>query len=49
MIKNLCNVSNEKTQYSFILDYRDVGEKVLGEGGERGLNKWTQGKTNEIS
>ena len=31
MIKNLRNLSYEKTRYSFILNYRDVGEKVCGE------------------
>ena len=44
MIKNLCNLSNEKTQHSFILNYRDVGEGMWGEVAERHLNKWNQGK-----
>ena len=34
MIKNVCNLSNDKTQYSFILNYRSVRG-----GGERGQNK----------
>ena len=29
MIKNLCNLSNENTHYSFILNYRGVGEDSL--------------------
>ena len=52
MIKNLCHCFCTKTQYSFTLDYRGVGEKVCkGEGVavERGLNKWNQGKVIEIS
>ena len=44
MIKNSCNLSNEKTQYSFILNYRGVGEEVLGKGSKRSLNKWNLGK-----
>ena len=31
MRKNLCILSEEKTQFSFILDYRVVGEEALGE------------------
>ena len=27
-IKNLCSCTSRKTQYYFILDYRDVGEEV---------------------
>ena len=27
MIKNLCNLSNEKTQYFFVLKYRGIGEE----------------------
>ena len=27
-IKNLCSGTSRKTQYYFILDYRDVGEEV---------------------
>ena len=50
MIKNFCNLSNEKTQYCFILNYRGVGEEVWGKGGgERGLNKWNQWNIIEIS
>ena len=41
MIKNLCNSSNEKTQYSFILKQRCWERGV----GERGLNKWNHGKS----
>ena len=39
MIKNVCSLSNEK--YSFILNYRGVGEEVRG---ERDLNKRIRGK-----
>ena len=35
IINNLCNLSNEKSQYSFILSYRRVGEQVS----EKVLNK----------
>ena len=30
MIKNLCNLSNEKTEHSFYLNYKGVGEVVCG-------------------
>ena len=33
MIKNLCNLSDEKTQYCFIANYRGVGKEVLTWGG----------------
>ena len=41
MIKNLCHLSNEKTQYSVILDCWSVGNKRAGgrTGVEYGLNK----------
>ena len=33
MIKNLCNLSKEKTYYSFTLNYKNVGEEeCLGNG-----------------
>ena len=35
---NIWNLSNEKTQYSFILNYRGVGEKLLGREGNRVSN-----------
>ena len=44
MIKNLCNLSNEKTQHFFILNYRDVGEGMWAEVAERHLNKWNRGR-----
>ena len=44
MIKNLFNLSNKNIQYSFILNYRGVGEKVWGKQDDRGLNKWNKGK-----
>ena len=44
MIKNLFNLSNKNIQYSFILNYRGVGEKVWGKQDDRGLNEWNQGK-----
>ena len=37
MKKNLWNLSNEKTQYSFMLNYRVVGEEVWGGGGGEGM------------
>ena len=41
MIKNLCNLRNEKIQFSFILNYNGAGEQVQGkEGGEKSLNNW---------
>ena len=50
MIKNLCNLSDEKTQYCFIANYRGVGKEVLTWGeGQMGQNKWNQGKIIEIS
>ena len=36
IIKNLCNLSNEKNDYSFILNYKGVGEEECSEQGERG-------------
>ena len=44
----MCNLSNEKTQYSFILNYKGVGEEVWKEQCKKGLNKWNQGKIIEI-
>ena len=32
MIKNLCNLSNEKTQHSFYLNHKGAGEEVCGRG-----------------
>ena len=44
MAKNLSNLSNEKTHYSFFLNYRGIGKKVCEKGNERGLKKWNPGK-----
>ena len=49
MIKNSCNLSKEKTQYSFILNFRGVWKEAWGKGDERDLNKWNRGKIIEIS
>ena len=50
MIKNLCNLSNEKTQYFLSLIIGVLGKRCEGEGeGERGLNKLNQGEIIEIS
>ena len=45
MIKTLHGCFSTKTQYSFIFNYRGVGEGL----GEEGLSKWNQGKLIEIS
>ena len=44
MINNLCHWSNQKTQYSLIINYRGAGEEVWVERGEKGFSKWNQGK-----
>ena len=49
MIKKLCNLSNEKTQHSFYLNYKGVREEVCADGELRGLKKWNQGEIIEIS
>ena len=39
MIKNLCNLSNGKTQYLFILNYKSVVGEVWVEKGRKGSKK----------
>ena len=48
MVKQLPCRFCVKAQYSFILDYRGVGEEAGGREC-RGLSKWNQGEIIEIS
>lgn len=52
MMKNLYCYFYTKSQFSFILELQGCRDEVyvwVGDGGERGLNKWNQGKIIEPS